>query len=281
MNINFDQSITQKLNTGMNISEGVSLPFPVVYFWTINGQSNYKAQGGALYHGGWASKLEEVQAVCDMASVEIPMGMQMATMSTKDGNEYEALITRDLWVAPIAKRESWRIENKRFSHYIEGARRHLQVLVYMFEKSVDENRQVHVGPWGPAVLSAKGYQARNLLDALTQWDKATAQIRMRIAKGAPAYMFRMCLGTFGKERKVIQVGKTATSPITPVGAYIPDSLTDEKLADLFVGNEILTIMSEYQDQAQEWLNEWKKSSSESPAETEPAASPDLDENMPF
>jgi hypothetical protein len=254
MNIN----LAKKLDQGMRIGEAVELPFPVVYVWALNGQASYKSQGGALYFGGWACKADDLQAVSDQQGLPIPGEWKLVTIASRDGGEFEAYTSRTIVVAPVGKRISWLHDGKRSANYIEGGRRHLQVLAYMAEAR-GGNGAKELLPWGPIVLTAKGYQARNLLDAFARWDKATSQLRWRLAPGVPAWCFYLTLGTFGKERQPINVGKPgAQSPITPISAYIPDRLNEDVLAGLFVGNEVAEVMSNLQDQATEWLNAWKE-----------------------
>lgn len=257
--ISLDNNLAKKLDQGMRSGDAVDLPFNVVYIWALNGQTSFKSQGGALYYGGWACKSEDMQAVSDQLSIPIPQDWKQVTISSRDGNEYEAFTTRNIVVAPFGKRESWILDGKRSKDYIEGGRRHLQVLAYMAESRGENGSKIFV-PWGPVVLTAKGYQARNLLDAFNRWNKATAQIRWKVAPGVPAWCFYLSLGTFGKERQAISVGKPgAQSPITPIGAYIPERFTEELIASLFVGEEVAGKMSELQDQASDWLNGWKGS----------------------
>jgi hypothetical protein len=128
-------------------------------------------------------------------------------------------------------------------------------------ESHGNNGSNQLKPWGPVVLTAKGYQARNLLDAFARWEKATSQLRWKLAPGIPAWCFYMTLGTFGKERQVLNVGKPgAQSPITPISAYLPATMDEEVLQNLFVGNEAVEMMANLQDQASEWLHAWKESS---------------------
>lgn len=255
--INLNPEVARKLELGMRSGESVDLPFPVVYVWALNGQASYKSQGGALYYGGWACKAEDLLATADQQGLPIPFDWKQVTISSRDGGEFEAYTTRRILVAPIGKRESWLHDGKRSAAYVEGGRRHMQVLAYLAE-TASENGSAEIKPWGPVVLTAKGYQARNLLDAFSRWHKATAQIRWKVAPGVPAWCFYISLGTFGKERQPVNVGKPgAQSPITPITALIQDRLDEELIAQLFVGNEVAAVMGELQDQAQEWLNAWK------------------------
>ncbi|RPI87727.1 MAG: hypothetical protein EHM41_03935 [Chloroflexi bacterium] len=257
MNISLDSDIAKKIEQGMKSGEASELPFPVVYIWTINGQATYKQQGGALYYGGWASKAEDMNAAAEQLGLSIPQDWKQVTINSRDGGEFEAYTCRSAIIAPIGKRISWLADGKRSTSYIEGGRRHVQVLAYLAENR-SENGNRNFVPWGPVVLTAKGYQAGNLLEAFSQWDKATTQIRWKVAPGVPAWCFYLSLGTFGKERQVTNVGKPgAQSPITPITAYIPERLTEELMTSLFVGKEIAEKMASLQEQAAEWMNAWK------------------------
>lgn len=254
--INLDQNLAKKLNDGMRSGAGVELPFPTLYLWALNGQASYKTQGGALYYGGWACKAEELQIIHEQLGTAIPADWKQVTIASRDGGEFEAYTARSVIVAPIGKRESWLLEGRRYPVYTEGGRRHLQALAYLAEAR-GENGGRQYFPWGPVVLTAKGYQARNLLEAFSKWNKATAQIRAKLAPGVPAWCFYLALGSFGRERQAINVGKPgAQSPITPLGAYIPDPLNENLVASLFVGNQVAETMGSLQDQAREWLQAW-------------------------
>lgn len=257
--ISIDATLADKLNEGMGASGKVELPFPVLYAWVLNGQSAYKSQGGALYYGGWACKAEDMEALAKNAGVFIPENWHPAAIATKDGGEFAAYITRFVVIAPIGKRISWLFNDRRYPEYTEGGRQHVQVLTIMATK----NEKDEYVPWLPAVLTAKGYQARNLLDVFSRWDKATAGLRYRLSPGVPAWCFYLALGTFGKDRAVINVGKSGVqSPITPISVYLPEEMTEDKLAPLFVGNDTVRRMVEYQEQAQEWLKAWRQPSLE-------------------
>lgn len=268
--ISLDPEISKKLGAGM--SDGTAeLPFPVVYMWTVNGQASYKAAGDAQYFGGWACKAEEMQTVAEQQALPIPPGWKHVTVATRDGSEYEAYVIRSIFVAPIAKRESWLLDGRRSSNYLPGGRRHVQVLAYMAEAQTVEGERSYI-PWGPVVLTAKGYQARNLLESFGKWNKATASVRAKIAPGVPAQCFYALIGTHGKERVVEQVGKSgAQSPITPISVYIPETLSEKILASLYVGGDVASIMADLYDQAADWLAAWKID-----AETQPAGPDNFD-----
>jgi len=267
--INLDPDLARRLNDGMTSGETLDLPFPVIYVWAMNGQPSYKSQGGALYYGGWACKADDLDALKESgAGISDPAGWKRTTSASREGDEFEIYGTRHVIVAPIGKRQSWLLDGRRHGEYIDGARRHVQALCYMAER-IEEGKIVHYLPWGPVVLTAKGYQARHLLDAFTKWDKATAGLRRQIAPGVPAWCFYLALGTFGKERAAVNVGKPgAQSPITPITAWIPDGINETILAQLFVGQAVAEKMADLQDQASEWLAAWQPGALEQSSESE-------------
>lgn len=258
--ITLDQNLARQLDEGMASGGATELPFPVVYLWVLNGQAGYKSQGGAAYFGGWACKLEDTNLIAETTGVGIPSDWKVTSLSGRDGSEFETYSTRSVIVAPIGKRLSWLDADgkTRSPEYQEGWRRHLQVLAFLAEKSGENGKSTYT-PWGPVVLTAKGYQARNLLDAFSRWKRATASILHKVAPGVPAWCFYLALGTFGKERQVLNVGKQgAQSPITPATAYIPEKITDEQVRKLFVGAEVASRMGDYLSQAAEWLKAWSE-----------------------
>lgn len=272
MSITLDQNLSKKLEDGMHSGDTIELPFPVFYAWSLNGQTGYKSQAKsapALYYGGWAAKSEDVQAVAEQGGMQPPTGWVQAVIDTREGRELSIYAARSVVVAPVGKRESWLLpDNRRTPKYTEGARRHVQALAYMAEKQ-GANGSAKFIPWGPVVLTAKGYQAKNLLNAFTAWEKASSGIRFKIAPGVPAWCFFLALGTFGTERVAENVGKTgAQSPITPITAYIPEKLSDETMESLFVGEDLAGVMAELQDQAREWLDAWKEPVEAAPAQGE-------------
>jgi hypothetical protein len=258
--IELDSQLARKLDQGMRTGDTTELPFPVVYIWALNGQASYRSQGGALYYGGWACKSEDLLAAAEAQELAVPKEWNHVTISSRDGGEFEAYAVRNVIVAPVGKRLSWLHEGKRSAAYAEGARRHLQVLAYLAEPVGEIDSRQFI-PWGPVVLTSKGYQARNVLDSLARWEKATALLRRKIAPQVPAWCFYLSLGTFGKDRQVLNVGKPgAQSPITPISEYIPDKLTEEKMQNLFVGEDIARKMADLQDQSSEWLKAWNAES---------------------
>jgi hypothetical protein len=153
----------------------------------------------------------------------------------------------------------------------------------MVIKSGDNGNSIYQ-PWGPAVLSAKGFQVKNLLGSFGAWDKHTSTLRRKIAVGVPAWCFYLAVGTFGKDRHQVMVGSGSQSPITPVGAYLPENLSEETLSKLFVGQQVAEAMVQYMDGAADWLSAWRDASKdqlgERPAENDYSQEPPM-EDIPF
>jgi hypothetical protein len=279
MGISYNPNTARKLANGLNNKDGIELPFPVVYFWALNGQANNSDRAtdktkAALFFGGWACNSDELQKSADAQGLEIPADLHLFHASSRDGKAYDEHITRSLLVAPIAMRVSWYLfadgQTKRSADYFELARRHVQILAFMGVKDKDGKYQ----PWGPVVLSAKGHQASSLITftkkqqqegkwgAFDMFAKASAQLRTELAKengltDLPSWMFYTPVGTFGKERKQDLAGKGSNkSPITPMSTFV-DGLNKGLLESLFVGEENIDIMAGLKEQAEDWLNAWK------------------------
>lgn len=253
---NVNSDLANKLAGGMK-GGTVELPFPVVYAWVTSGQPSYKNQGGALYYGGLMCKREDMDAAADQNGYAVPSDWKQVSVATRDGSEFEAYATRFAVIAPFAKRLSWLTKDgQRVTKYEDGARRHMQVLAWLASnESTQEKRAFR--PFGPVVLTAKGFQAKNMLDAFSGWHKSSSQARNKFANGLPSNLFYMFLGTFGKERVVVNVGKPgAQSPITPIRYFTPDNIDEALLKDLFVGDIVAERMSECLDEAQDWLKAW-------------------------
>jgi hypothetical protein len=260
---NVDSDLMKKLAGGLDDNDAVKLPFPVVYLWAQNGQAAYASQkkdGSAMYFGGWACKQENANEVIEETGSPLPYNWKPETIGTRDGGTYDAYVARTLYVAPIAKRESWiGKDGKRYPKFVDGARNHTQYLAYLGVKKAvggEKGGDWRIDPWGLVVLTAKGYQAMYLRRAFSDWAKATAKAR----GGAYYSLFYALIGTFGKEREVANVGKQgATSPVTPLKVWLPDEeITETLLKRMFVGDVVAGIMGEKLEQAAEWLGAWKK-----------------------
>lgn len=258
MTIQLNQNVAEKLNEGMEETGGVELPFYAPYLWTINGNPQLKKLANAQYYGGWATKMDDmIEFISQYGHKDLPAGFDNVEISPKNGAAFDAMIARHVVVAPIATRKSWIVGadngSTRYNGYQEGGRLHVQALVLLASKQDSEYT-----PFGPVVLSAKGFQGKNLENAFSDWKRHTAAHRKQIAPGVPAWCFYLAIGTFGNELKTKLVGrKNAQSPITPLSAYLPKGLTAETLEGLFVGETLAEEMAEYLEQSEEWLKAWK------------------------
>lgn len=276
MTIELNQNVADRLNEGMEESGGIELPFYAPYLWTINGNPQLKALKNAQYFGGWATKMEDmIEFISQYGKKDLPAGFENVEIAPKNGNAFDALIARHVIVAPIAMRKSWIIGGDgtatRYSGYTEGGRLHVQALVLLASKQDEQYT-----PFGPVVLSAKGFQGKNLEGAFSDWKRHTAALRKQIAPNVPAWCFYLAIGTFGGEIKTKLVGqKNAQSPITPIGAYLPKGLSAETMEGLFVGNDTAQEMADYLEQAGEWLKAWKSEQSPNPVQT--GKTPEFDE----
>ena len=258
MTIELDQNVANRLNEGMTTGGGIELPFYAPVLWVVNGEAKLSKVGGAQFYGGWAAKEEEITACVDYGLV-VPSNLTFGDMTANDGTTFNVFTTRNVIVAPIATRKAWLKDQVRHSSYVEGGRQHVQALCWMCNWETDGENKQRVS-WGPVVLSAKGYQANNLVGAFKAWDKHTSAMRRKVAPGVPAWCFYLAIGTFGKERKAEQVGKSAKSPITPIGAYLPENLNEETLTALFVGQDVAAQMADALTDAKEWLSAWAEPS---------------------
>jgi hypothetical protein len=286
------EETTNALNQGMQMGGGIELPFQSPYLWWMNGQANMRALATtqpASYYGGWSVDGDSWDAACEEYKKLRGVPMTPAELTSRNGKDYKAYITRHVFVAPISYRSAWVLTNEatgtttRHGHYVEGARQHVQLLALMFSKDTD----TQYAPWGPVVLSAKGFQAQKLMDSAKDWDRFLSKIRRQHAPKIPPFGFLMCLGTFGNELKQETVGKGAKSSITPLQMATPKEATLDLLKKLYVGSGGLVLMADYLEQAKPWLEAWK--GREQPAAAAPMADgippepefPPMEDSIPF
>lgn len=262
--ITLSQELINPIKSAMDLGGAINLPFPVVYIWVKNGEAKLKDKKGIHYFGGWASNREDMDALIKETGRELPGGFVATDLIAEDGSTIPVYASRHVIFAPIAARRAWVGKDKmRQAEYFEGARQHVQMLVYLAERRGDKDHAEYV-PWGAAVLSAKGFQAQNLLSAVGAWEKHTKAIRTEIAAGIPAYFFYLSVGTFGAEIKQKSVGGgDAKSSITPIEPYLPDPVPASLMEKLFVGDIVAALMVDLQMQAKEWLTAWKTPSVDS------------------
>lgn len=239
-----DPTLTQDLNNPLQTGDYVELPFFAPYLYVINGKANLKKADDKInppYFGGFGIAREDFEnAVAEFGN---PNSFGFYTMVNQEGNEYEIYAARAVAVAPIVTRERW----------VEG-RSHLQILCLMAYRKDD-----HFAPWGPVVLTAKGYASKYLKNALKDWESFTTRVRREYAPKYPANLFYCYVGTFG-DRKQIMVGGASQSPITPIELYKgkDGQATQDTLLANFVGAETVARMRDYKVQAADWLADWKE-----------------------
>lgn len=263
---------------GFNKDEGIRLPFPALFSWVINGKPAFKQQGGAQYFGGFAAKAEETEEYLQAINRKtLPAQWVDTEFNTDSGDTFFGFSARSIGLAAIAKRTRWMTDDHASPHYFDGARQHVQVLAYMCEKADNI-----LAPFGPVVITAKGKQSAKVLEALSNWDKATKKLRDQVAPGWPSNAFWCFIGTWGKEREAIMVGKGAQSPITPITLYIPkpEDFTPERFARLWVGEEIANEMARLKTEAAEWLGAWEGKPNNN-SKDQAAPEDDGPENFPF
>jgi len=259
MPLQMDQDDADLLGRGMAVGGSVELPFAVPYVYWVNGNARLRAAGGVQYFGGWATDQEAMlEAGQDRGLTEQPAGWNAEEIITEAQKTLKVFTSRGAFVAPIDIRHSWFMKEagenaRRASQYFPGSRQHIQALVFLAGKFKGEPMK----PWGPAVLSAKGYQAGYLNKSFQTWASKISAVRKRVAPKIPAWCFYMALGTFGNDVKVVKVGKgTNEKPITPINVYVPEALTDAQLEGLFVGKENAHLMAGLKLDAADWLVAW-------------------------
>lgn len=251
--ITLPDDVIDPIKESMEAGGGVQLPFDVCYFWVVNGDARMSQMGGVSYFGGWNGSRDAIDEFVASTQNVVPASFKAVDRTYEDGKTSTNYETRHLIVAPIAFRQSWMTDdNLRHDHYVNGGRQHAQYLAYMMVKEGE-----NYAPWGPVVLSGKGYQARNITDAFSAWEHATKDARRAIAPNVPSYFFALAIGTFGQTPDFKEVGGKAKAKITPIKPYMPEQITPELMRKLFVGESVAAIMADLRNQAVDWLNAWK------------------------
>lgn len=272
--ITLENGLSERLNEGMSVGSSIELPFFAPVFWVMNGDPKLRQVGGVHFFGGFAVSAEDWQKACydEWGLANEPPTITRTEISTTDGRELDIYASRHLIVAPICSRVTWYTQDgARYTEFVKGARQHAQVLAYL---AVKNDQTGNIDPLNVVMLSAKGYQAKNMLDAFGAWERTTKQIRGKVAPGVPAWCFYLSIGTFGNDRKQIMVGKgSSQSAITPISAYIPKELTGEIIEKLFVGQDVAEAMATYLEGAQEWLHAYDQKSGNNGNGTRPVEAP--------
>jgi hypothetical protein len=256
------KNVTEQIDQNLEQRGAITLPFDVVYLWVHNGDSKLEKLGGADYHGGWSGKKAECDSYCESRGLKIPAGFTETSKRVTGNVKLELYCSRFVLVAPVGFRESWAIDRSRFAEYTPGARHHVQMLVYLYEKQQPDPKQPSTyTPWGPVVLSAKGFQANNLIKSLSTWASALDPVRRKICPETPPHFFLRAVGTFGKEPSFAEVGSgSKKSTITPIEVFIPEKVDEVSLSAWFVGADMALVMADLAGQAKTWLAAWNTGS---------------------
>jgi hypothetical protein len=252
--------------------EGVNLPFPVLNVFVMNGDARQKAAGTIcpmLYFGGWATDNDKLAEMLLDGKAQTDLDKWPAFEGAGDKGSWNGRASRTVTAAIVASRARWiGMDGKAGPHFDREkglTRQHVQWLSLLYNASK---------PWGYAVLTAKGYQAQNVAQAIKEWGAAIQPYRAALnAASLPLSAFAITLGTQGPEPKFTPVGKTATSKITPIEAVIPPDLSAERVSQRFIGAANVRANSERFAQAAEWLAAWGKGRAEAkpnPLEEVPA-----------
>lgn len=251
-----DESI-QGLATGQS-----TLPVPAPLFYVVNGTGVPNEESPAITYGGWACDKEAMDRVLEETERFLPFGLSSTNVYTRAGTMISTYTVRSLVVAPIAVRSSWvdRESGFRSPNFMEGGRRHVQMLVVLGAR---KDKSSKIQAWGPAILSAKGYQAKNLLDSVDAWKRHLAPHLMTLEKGGAklqSNLFWMPLGTFGKKYDPEMVGTgRSQSPITPIKPYLAEIKGEEDLRELFGGEPLAQMIVETYKISEVWRGAWRES----------------------
>jgi hypothetical protein len=233
-----------------------SLPEPMPVFYVVNGKQEYaESKSTPLFYGGWAVDSQKYATMLQQTQ-RLPYGLiSPAHIIDRQGKSIEILIGRAIIVAPVTSRVSWLSKDNRTRtpDFQEGSRRHVQLMVVVADRA---GKDAPNTIWGSAILSAKGFQAKNLLGLVDDWSRHTVDVRTKFAPGIPAYMFYMAVGTFGTKREVEMVGQGQNqSPITPITVFKPE-MTEAKLNGLFGGQPLLDEIARLQSISGAWVQSW-------------------------
>ena len=244
----------------MQNSGTVELPFPAPPFYIVNGNPQLAAIGGFQHFGGWACNADKIKDAADhWTNVPFPIsGLVTADIFLDGGKKLSVLGSRSLLVAPIGMRQFSSVfdqntnQTRRVAPFTPGARPGLQVLCVLGYKDVNKVIQV----WAPIMITAKGFQVNHVQKAFASWQKTIFPVIKRMihdADSSVSNLFWMSIGTFGPELKQEYVGSGQRMPITPVSAFMPETVDEEVLERLYVGDQVAEFMADLSSESAEWL----------------------------
>jgi len=260
--------VAQALQGASSIADPMSetweanLPVSAVYLWTHNGKP--EANEGVPRHGGFAASAEAVDELLSTEDIVVPSDWEHKNLHGREG-AYGAYLTRKVIVAPIGFRLRWLDQTGGYQTQFDRdngfTRRHVQVLSGL--GYLDDATPKFAGY---CVLTAKGYQAGNLMDSLRDFYNAIGPARRAAGadNGIAQCAFWHSIGTFGDEPEYDQVGSSAKSVITPLRPHPlylgGDEITEERLKVIFVGRENYESFTKVAEGAEEWLKAWNQGS---------------------
>ncbi len=239
-----------------------NLPVSAVYIWTHNGKPEFKE--GVPRYGGFAASSEAVDELLSTNDLTVPTEWELTDLHGREG-AYGAYLTRKVVVAPIGFRLRWLDQTGGYQTQFDRengfTRRHVQVLAGLGHMNKGTPKFA-----GYCVLTAKGYQAGNLMDSLRDFFNAIGPARRAAGadNGIAQCAFWHSIGTFGDEPEYDQVGSSAKSVITPLRPHPfyfgGEDVTEERLRTIFVGRENYENFTNIAEGAEEWLKAWNKGS---------------------
>jgi len=263
----FDDALGNPLVEG-----AIRLPFFTPFIWATNGQKINKAiakENPAMYFGGWTMRDDDMAQMAEYYNDGAVLPSWISQVMEGDGGEFTVFMKRQIYVALIGGRQRWEKNNPDDPN--EKARSHYQALCFLAGRPKDEKGIAYFKPYGPVVLTVRGFQAQNLRQAFMD-----CEMRTRIARkqsmpnkpnGAHISMFYFNFGNFGDQPDFKLVGKTEgkQSTITPISLNLPTDvkeITVDLLKQSFVGRDIAEEVIDYRKRADEWLNAWKNDKAE-------------------
>ncbi len=268
----------------------IELPFACPPFYIVNGDAKLAALQNFQYFGGFACSEKNLQAAVDhWDNLTLPIpGLGQVDISDDNGNIMPSYGARSLLVTIIGMREfsTIRDENgatRRVPPFTKGGRPGIQVVSILGYR--DQSGTIF--HWAPIMITAKGYQVNHIKNAVRSWRKFIEPVIKKLVPdtdpSAISNLFWMSIGTFGKERKQELVGTGEKKAITPVTAYIPETIDETKLEQLYVGEVLAQWMTELALEAEDWFNVFHKKEAESKpsAASEPEFVPPPEDDIPF
>jgi hypothetical protein len=244
------------------------LPFAAPTLWWMNGKpalKNTKEVTNPTRFGGWGISKDEIDDIGEDWP-EIPPHWELHNLTNDKGGDYSAYLTRQAWVAPIARRYRW----------FDG-KSQTNILCYL---GVMTKERVLL-PHGPVVLSVKSLTGLDLDKCFKEFAAKTTQIRN---KALPNYFWHP-IGTWQPEPVFVERKSKSghgSSSVTPPQLYTPkDGFTAETLQKWFVQVEVVAEMVKLYELAGEWLADWnqRKSDPKPGAEPNPFGEPEPEFNQ--